>query len=49
MTDEEEILFATSIAMQLAWGLDREELCDLIRFVNQISCSLNSLVGKRKK
>lgn len=48
MTDEEMILFATSIAMQLACGLNEKELSDLIRVVNQISCSLSTLLGMKK-
>ena len=48
MTDEEEVLFATAIAMNLACGLDEEELCDLIRLVNQVSCSLSSLLTKKR-
>jgi len=45
--DEEMILLATSIAMELARGLDVEELEDLRNFVNQISCSISNLITRR--
>ena len=48
MKDEEVVLFATSIAMQLAKNLDAKELCELIGFVNQISCSLGVLLNLKK-
>jgi len=47
MKDEEQVLLATALAMQLACGLNENELCELIRFVNQILCSLNSLRGRK--
>ncbi len=54
--DEELVLFATSIAMQLATGLTVEEIDELRNLVNQISCSLSTLInchrcsaGKNKK
>ena len=46
-TDEEMIMLATSIAMELARGLDVEELEDLRNFVNQISCSVSNLITRR--
>lgn len=46
-TDEELILLATSIAMELAKGLDTEELEQLRIVINQISCSLSSLINHR--
>ncbi len=46
-TDEEMILLATSIAMELARGLNIEELEDLRNFVNQISCSVSNLITRR--
>ncbi len=45
--DEEMILLATSIAMELAKGLSVEELEDLRNFVNQISCSISNLITRR--
>lgn len=49
-TDEDLVLFATSIAMQLAKGLSAEEIGQLQCLLGQISCSLNTLVGcKRNK
>ena len=48
MTDEEEVVFATTIAMSLACGLDEGQLCDLIRLINQVSCSLNNLLTKKR-
>lgn len=53
--EEELILLATSIAMELARGLELEELEDLRNLVNQVSCSLTTLINskygvlKRKK
>ena len=35
-TDEEMVLFATSVAMQLAKGLDEEEIEELRCLLNQI-------------
>ena len=45
--DEELILLATSIAMELSRGLDIEELEDLRNFFNQISCSISNLITRR--
>lgn len=45
MKEEDEILLATSIAMELAKGLDGKQLCELIGMVNQISCSLSGLLN----
>lgn len=45
--DEQLVLFATSIAMQLAKDLDLDELEDLRCLVNQISCSLSTLISKK--
>ncbi len=45
--DEELVLFATSIAMELARGLTIEELEDLRCLVNQVSCSLSTLIGNK--
>jgi hypothetical protein len=42
------VLFATSVAMQLAKGLDEEEIEELRCLLNQIMCSLATLVGKRR-
>ena len=47
-TDEEMVMFATSVAMQLAKGLDEEEIEELRCLLNQIMCSLATLVGKRR-
>lgn len=53
--EEELVLLATSIAMELARGLELEELEDLRNLVNQVSCSLTTLINskygllKRKK
>ena len=52
--EEERILFVTSIAMEMAKGLDIEELEDLRNLINQISCSLTNLIchkvqGTKKK
>ena len=46
-SDEEMVLLATSIAMELAKGLNEHEIEDLRNFVNQISCSLSSLLHCR--
>lgn len=45
--DEELVLLATSIAMELAKGKTEEEIEDLRNLVNQISCSLSSLLHCR--
>lgn len=45
--DEELVLFATTIAMELAKGLTLEELEDLRSLVNQVSCSLSTLITKK--
>lgn len=45
--DEELVLMATTIAMQLAKGLDVEELEDLRNLVNQVSCSLTTLINNK--
>lgn len=45
--DEEMVLFATSIAMQLAKGLSIEELEDLRCLINQVACSLSTLIANR--
>lgn len=45
MIDEESVLFATSIAMELAKGLDLEEIEELRNLINQISCSLSTLIN----
>ena len=45
--DEKMILLATSIAMELAKGLDVDELEDLRNFVNQIACSVSNLITRR--
>lgn len=47
-TDEEKVMFATSVAMQLAKGLDEEEIEELRCLLNQIIYSLSTLVGKRR-
>ena len=44
-TDEEMVLLATSIAMELAKGLDVKELEQLRNLVNQISCSISTLIN----
>lgn len=46
-TDEEMVLFATSIAMELARGLSTEEIENLRNLINQISLSLGTLLGCR--
>ena len=45
MTNEEEVLFATSIAVELAKGLSVEEIEDLRNLINQISCSLSTILN----
>lgn len=45
--DEELVLFATAVAMKLAQGLDIEELNDLRNLINQISCSLTTLINHK--
>lgn len=50
--DEELIVWATSLAMQLSKGLSVEELDTLRMFFNQMCCSISSLIcekNKRKK
>ena len=46
-SDEERVLLATSIAMELAKGLNDDEIEELRNLVNQISCSLSSLLHCR--
>ena len=48
MKEDDQVLLATSIAMELAKDLDVNGLCDLIGFVNQISCSLSTLLNIKK-
>ena len=45
--EEKMVLFATSIAMELAKDLDLDELEDLRALINQISCSLTTLINSR--
>ncbi len=45
--EEKMVLFATSIAMELAKNLDLDELEDLRALINQISCSLTTLINAR--
>lgn len=45
--DEELVLLATTIAMELAKGLSVEELEDLRNLVNQVSCSLTTLLNNK--
>ena len=47
-TEEELVLFATSIAMELAKGLSIEEINELQHLIGQISCSLNTLAGCKR-
>ena len=47
-TDEQIVLFATIIAIELAKGLSNEEMVQLQQILGQISCSLNTLAGCRK-
>lgn len=46
-TDEEKVLLATAIAMELARGCNQEEIEELRNLVNQVSCSLSSLLQCR--
>lgn len=53
-SEEELIIFATSIAMELSKGLSVDELEDLRCIINQISCSISTLIctkvsAKKKK
>ncbi|MBP3431924.1 MAG: hypothetical protein J6K39_03635 [Clostridia bacterium] len=43
--DEELVLLATSIAMELANGLCMEELEDLRCLINQVLCSISTLIS----
>lgn len=45
--EEELVLFATSIAMQLACGLSLDELEDLRCLINQVSCSISTLIAQK--
>lgn len=45
--EEELVLFATSIAMQLARGLSLDELEDLRCLINQVSCSISTLISQK--
>ena len=45
MTNEEKVLLATSIAVELAKGLSVEEIEDLRNLINQISCSLSTILN----
>lgn len=47
-TDEQFVLFATSIAIQLADGLTTEEISELQYFISQISYSLNTLAACKR-
>ncbi len=49
MKDEERILLATSIAMEIAKDLDEKQIIELLNFIGQISCSLSSLLGCKKQ
>lgn len=46
-SDEELVLLATSIAMELAKDMSEDEIVDLRNLINQISCSLTTLIGCR--
>lgn len=51
-TEEELVLLATAIAMELARGLDSDEINELCTLINQILCSLGNLTNcknNRKK
>ncbi len=48
-TDEEMVLLATSIAMELAKDMTTEEIEELRNFINQISYSLTTLIGCKFK
>jgi len=43
--DEALVLFATVLAMELAKGLSDEEIEELRNLVNQVSCSLSTLIN----
>lgn len=43
--EESLILFATSIATQLACGLSVEELEDLRCLVNHVGCSISTIIS----
>lgn len=45
--EEQMLLFATSVAMELGRGLSLEELEDLKILINQIQCSLCSLIASK--
>ncbi len=45
--EEQMVLFATSIAMELGKGLSLEELEDLKILINQIQCSLCTLIASK--
>lgn len=45
--EEALVLFATSVAMQLSKGLSLEELEDLRCLINQVSCSISSLISQK--
>lgn len=45
--DEELILLATSLAMELSKGLDIDQLEDLRNFVNQVGCSISNLITRK--
>ena len=45
--EEELVLLATSIAMELARGLSLPELEDLRNLVNQVSYSLTTLINNK--
>ena len=47
-TDEQLVLFATSIAMELAKDLTIDEILQLQALLGQISFSLTTLVGCKK-
>lgn len=47
-TEEEMVLFATAVAMELARGRDDDEINELCNLINQILCSLGSLTNCRK-
>lgn len=47
-TDEQLVLFATSIAMELAKNLSIDEILQLQALLGQISFSLTTLVGCKK-
>jgi len=47
--DEELIVLATTLAMQLAKGLTGEELDSLRMFLNQMCCSISSLINEKHK